>query len=58
MIWYKYEAGYKDTAGNENHYIIESGAKFTQRRREFTNECKRNGWELLYFLQVGQRDLK
>ena len=49
MQWYKYKAAYRTADGRENHIDIESGANYTQRRREFTNECKRNGWEFLFF---------
>lgn len=47
--FYTYYAAYIDENFVRREIEIESTANYTTRRREFTNECARNGWEFIYF---------
>ena len=45
----KFHFAYIDENGIEQHKEQITGARFTEARVSFTNDCKRNSWQFLYF---------
>ena len=44
-----YHYAYIDENGTERHMELQTNNSYAAARREFTNECARNGWEFIYF---------